>query len=217
VCPAGIDIRDGQQLECITCALCIDACENVMDKIGAPRGLISYSTLKTYDAQKAGLPATIGWRSFIRPRTVIYAAIWVAVGLLMLVSLLNRDRLDVTVQGDRNPQYVKLSDGSIRNGYTIKILNMEQRPRSFTLTLDGLSSATMTMAGVDGAPQRNFSITVEPDKLRAIKVFVATPAKSVAGGQTPFRFNVVEQTSDGKPESLVYDAVFQAPLEEKTP
>ncbi len=217
VCPAGIDIRDGQQLECITCALCIDACDNVMDKIGAPRGLISYSTLKTYDAQKAGQPAIVGWRSFIRPRTVIYAAIWVAVGLIMLFALLNRDRLDVTVQGDRNPQYVKLSDGSIRNGYTIKILNMEQRPRSFTLTLDGLPGAEMTMAGVDGIPQRNFSIDVEPDKLRAIKVFVATPPKTVGAGQTPFQFNVVEQTNDGTPERRIYAAVFLAPQEDKTP
>jgi cytochrome c oxidase accessory protein FixG len=217
VCPAGIDIRDGQQLECITCALCIDACDNVMGKIGAPRGLISYSTLKTYDAQKAGKPAVIGWRSFIRSRTLIYTAIFLTVGLLMLFSLLQRAQLDVTVQSDRNPQYVELSDGSIRNGYTIKILNMEQRPRSFVLTLDRLPAATMTMAGVDGVPSRNFSIDVEADKLRAVKIFVATPPQSITAEQTPFTFNVVEQNSDGKPETRDYSAVFQAPLKEKTP
>lgn len=94
--------------------------------------------MKTYDAQKAGKPAVIGWRSFIQPRTVIYGAVFLGVGILMLTSLLQRVRLDVTVQSDRNPQYVKLSDGNIRNGYTIEILNMEQRPRSFTFKLDGL-------------------------------------------------------------------------------
>jgi cytochrome c oxidase accessory protein FixG len=217
VCPAGIDIRDGQQLECITCALCIDACDNVMDKIGAPRGLISYSTLKTYDAQKAGKPAVIDWRSFIRPRTLVYSTVFLIIGLLMLFSLLQRARLDVTVQSDRNPQYVKLSDGSIRNGYTIKILNMEQRPRSFVLTLDGLPAATMTMAGVDGEPPRNFNIDVEADKLRAVKIFVATPPQSITAEQMPFTFNVVEQNSDGEPETRNYSAVFQTPPKEKTP
>ncbi len=217
VCPAGIDIRDGQQLECISCALCIDACDNVMDKIGAPRGLISYSTLKTYDAQKAGLTATIGWRSFLRPRTFVYAAVWTAIGLLMLVSLLHRDRLDVTVQSDRNPQYVQLSDGSIRNGYTIKILNMEQRPRSFVLTFDGLPGATMTMAGVDGEPRQAFTVDVEADKLRAIKVFIAISQQSLTGDQTPFTFKVEEQGGDGAPETRSYAASFQSPAKEKSP
>ncbi len=217
VCPAGIDIRDGQQLECISCALCIDACDSVMDKIGAPRGLISYSTLKTYDAQKAGLTATIGWRSFLRPRTFVYAAVWTAIGLLMLVSLLHRDRLDVTVQSDRNPQYVQLSDGSIRNGYTIKILNMEQRPRSFVLTFEGLPGASMTMAGVDGEPGQAFTVDVEADKLRAIKVFIAISQQSLTGDQTPFTFKVEEQRSDGTPETRSYAANFQSPAKEKSP
>jgi cytochrome c oxidase accessory protein FixG len=217
VCPAGIDIRDGQQLECITCALCIDACDNVMDKIGAPRGLISYSTLKTYDAQKSGQPATVGWRSFVRPRTFVYAAVWIAIGVLMVVSLLQRDRLDVTVQSDRNPQYVRLSDGSIRNGYTLKILNMEQRPRKFDLTIDGLPTASMTMAGLDGKAQQHFIIDVEADKLRAVKIFVANPAQSLSNQQVPFSFRVVEQAAEGAPEVRSYAATFQSPPKDKAP
>ncbi len=217
VCPAGIDIRDGQQLECLTCALCIDACDNVMDKIGAPRGLISYSTLKTYEAQKAGKPAVIGWRSFIRPRTAIYATVFFGIGILMLTSLLQRVRLDVTVQGDRNPQYVKLSDGSIRNGYTIEILNMEQRPRSFILKIDGLPAAAMTMAGVDGAPQQSFNIDVDADKLRAFKIFVAAPADALNVEQLPFTFLVTEQNSNGSPEIRSYKATFRSPNKDTTP
>ncbi|HHI81565.1 MAG TPA: cytochrome c oxidase accessory protein CcoG, partial [Rhizobiales bacterium] len=120
VCPQGIDIRDGQQLECITCALCIDACNAVMDKIGKPRGLISYSTLRDYNANVKGVPAPTTWRSFIRPRTYVYIGVFVFIGLAMLTALLLRERLDVNVLHDRNPQFVKLSDGSIRNGYTVK-------------------------------------------------------------------------------------------------
>ena len=139
----GIDIRDGQQLECITCALCIDACNEVMDKLGRERGLISYATLREYNHNMAVAknPETdtidptrirsegrfvpnikhFDWKIFIRPRTLIYVAAWSAIGLGMLYALLSRDRLEVNVQHDRNPVFVMLSDGSIRNGYTVKI------------------------------------------------------------------------------------------------
>ena len=75
VCPQGIDIRDGQQLECITCALCIDACDSVMEKTGRPKGLISYATLRDYNACTEGKPSPTTWRSFVRPRTFIYLAL----------------------------------------------------------------------------------------------------------------------------------------------
>ena len=173
VCPMGIDIRDGQQLECITCALCIDACDGVMEKIGRDKGLISYSTLSTYNQNMAlatgGNVAGAGiqpqlvrpegklaaavqhfnWRNVIRVRTAIYTAIYAAIGLGLLAALLMRSPLDVNVLHDRNPQFVQLSDGSIRNGYQIKILNMRTEPRSFSIALDGLSGGTLKLEGSD--------------------------------------------------------------------
>jgi cytochrome c oxidase accessory protein FixG len=217
VCPAGIDIRDGQQLECITCALCIDACDSVMEKVGSPKGLISYSTLKTYDAHKAGGLAVIGWRSFVRPRTFIYTAIWLAVGLAMLFSLLHRERLDVSILNDRNPLYVRLSDGSIRNGFTVKILNMEQRPRSFVVSTEGLPGSTMTMTGGSGEALREFTVEVEADKLRAIKIYIAASPLLLGSEQTPFEFKVVEKTAELTPETQSISAFFHAPPKETTP
>ncbi|TIU70206.1 MAG: cytochrome c oxidase accessory protein CcoG, partial [Mesorhizobium sp.] len=167
VCPMGIDIRDGQQLECITCALCIDACDSVMDKLGRQRGLISYATLSDYNANMA--VATAGGsrpvdpslvrtadgafseklahfhiRKIFRPRTFIYLGAWSAVGLALLYSLLTRERLELNVLHDRNPQFVTLSDGSIRNGYTVKLLNMIPEPRTIVVTLQGLPGAEMS-------------------------------------------------------------------------
>jgi cytochrome c oxidase accessory protein FixG len=217
VCPAGIDIRDGQQLECITCALCIDACDSVMEKVGSPKGLISYSTLRTYNAHKAGGLAVIGWRSFLRPRTFVYSAIWLAVGLAMLFSLLHRERLDVSVLNDRNPLFVELSDGRIRNGFTVKILNMEQRPRSFILSAEGLPGSTMTMTGGNGEPLREFTVDVEADKLRAIKVYVAVSPLLLRSEQTPFEFKVVEKATQSTPEMRSIPAFFHAPPKETTP
>ena len=210
VCPQGIDIRDGQQLECITCALCIDACNTVMEKIGLDRGLISYSTLRDYAASEAGADAPTTWRSFIRPRTAVYAGLWSLTGLAMLAVLVTRDRLDLTVLHDRNPVFVRLSDGSIRNGYTVRILNMKAEPRDFRLDLKGLPGATMTLAGSDAPPAGSITVSVKPDDLRTMKVYVRADPESVSGSTAGFSFEVSEA---GGPETASTEAGFATPGE----
>lgn len=208
VCPMGIDIRDGQQLECITCALCIDACDNVMEKIGKPRGLISYNTLKNYNSGMEGKPVHTTWRSFVRPRTLIYTALWSLIGLGLVYMLITRDHLDINVLHDRNPVFVTLADGSIRNGYTIKVLNMDLRGRSFILSMENLPGARMAKSRSDGPTAKNIKITAEANKVREVKVYV-TQKKAVLDTEiTPFRF-VVEEI--GGLESSSYNAYFNGP------
>ncbi|MEM7425561.1 MAG: cytochrome c oxidase accessory protein CcoG [Pseudomonadota bacterium] len=208
VCPQGIDIRDGQQLECITCALCIDACDSVMAKTGKPKGLISYATLRDYNASMSSQAKPTTWRSFIRPRTYIYIAIWSMIGLLMLGTLLTRDRLDLNVLHDRNPVYVTLSDGSIRNGYTIKILNMRPEPRTMWLSVSGIKDVTMTAAGRDEAPASSLEFEVSPDKLLSVKVFVRSAPEALTGRMSQVTFTVTN-AADG--ETATYDAKFEGP------
>ena len=208
VCPMGIDIRDGNQLECITCALCIDACNGVMEKLGTPKSLISYTTLRDFNENASGRPTPTTWRSFIRPRTFIYIAFWAAIGFAMLFVLLNRDRMGINVLHDRNPIFVQLADGSIRNGYTVKILNMELRPRSFRIDLKGLEGATMVMAGSDVAPSRQISLDVPADKLRIIQVYVTASRAQMKGETTPFKL-IATDIEGG--ETAVYDAAFKGP------
>jgi cytochrome c oxidase accessory protein FixG len=217
VCPAGIDIRDGQQLECISCALCIDACNAVMEKIGRPRDLISYSTLRVYNSCASGKPSAVTWRSFIRPRTLIYVTIWLAIGAAMLVALISRERLDITVQQDRNPLYVELSDGSIRNGYTVKILNMEQQPRSFALRLLGLPGAVMALTGSDEPPARELTVEVEADRVRAFRIYVTAPATTGEFAETAFDFEVAELGAEEDAERRSYSAIFHGPSGEVKP
>nr|CAD6603713.1 cytochrome c oxidase accessory protein CcoG [Rhizobium sp. Khangiran2] len=231
VCPMGIDIRDGQQLECITCALCIDACDSVMDKIGKPRGLIAYATLNEYDANMA-LATDNGttpinpdrvrnadgsfidkvrhfnWRIIFRPRTLLYMGVWTAVGIGLLVALLSRDRLEVNVIHDRNPQYVLESDGSIRNGYTIRLLNMIPEPRTILLSLEGMPEATMKINGLTSDDNRQFAVSVEPDKATALKVFVTVPANALPDGSDGFSFIAEDRSSHERDH---YDATFYAP------
>jgi len=231
VCPMGIDIRDGQQLECITCALCIDACDSVMDKIGKERGLISYATLADYNHNMAlatdngTQPITPSlvrapdgkiegnyWhfhlKKLFRPRTLVYFAAWSAVGLGIVYGLLARDRLQVNVLHDRNPQFVVLSDGSIRNGYTVKLLNMIPEPRTLSVSLQDLPGASMSVVGIDQPPAQSMSIEVEPDRLRTIKVFVTQGAADIASSAQSFTFVIEDRSSF---ESDSYTATFNAP------
>jgi cytochrome c oxidase accessory protein FixG len=216
VCPMGIDIRDGNQLECINCALCIDACNQVMDKLGLPAGLISYSTASLLAAKKADRNAQWSWRTMIRPRTIIYFSLWAAVGLGMLVALTHRDRLGINIVADRNPLFVQLSDGAIRNGYTVKILNMKPEPRSFRLILSDLPGGTMEMVGDEGKQVTSLDIPVEPDKLRAIKVYVTTHDGHVLKEEVShFTFTVEELGAlPGQGETSSYKALFHAPHKE---
>lgn len=208
VCPMGIDIRDGEQLECITCALCIDACDAVMDKVKKPRGLIAYSTLNGYNQAKEGHPELLGLHHFIRPRTIIYCSIWSLAGFAMLFALLMRDRLDLNVLHDRNPLYVQLSDGSIRNGYTVKILNMKPEPRSFRLKLEGLPAAQMSLAGTNDGKQKELIIPVDPDRVKSMKIYISAPKASLHEPHTSFRFLVSEI---GGEEREDYRAIFESP------
>ncbi|HMM63471.1 MAG TPA: FixG Ig-like domain-containing protein, partial [Mesorhizobium sp.] len=230
VCPMGIDIRDGQQLECITCALCIDACDAVMDKIGKERGLIAYATLNDYNANMAlatgggghavdpGLVrgadgrlspkvADFHLRKVFSLRTFIYMAAWSLVGAVLLYGLLTRERLQVNVLHDRNPQYVTLSDGSIRNGFTVKLLNMIPEPRTLVVGIDGLPGASMTAVG-DKMEGTELSIEAEPDALKSVKIYVRQPRRLVKAGSVTFRFLVHDAAGT---ETASYTATFNAP------
>ncbi len=216
VCPMGIDIRDGNQLECINCALCIDACDAVMEKVGTPKGLINYSTSSLYAANVAGKNQHWNKSHLLRPRTLIYAGLWALTGAVMLVTLLNRSELAVNIVPDRNPLFVTLSDGAVRNGYTVKILNKKQAQRNFRVTLSGLPGATLEMVGVEAKNLTSLDVAVEPDKLRAIKVYVATAGgKVLTEEKTNFQFDVAEITSGAEPESGSYEAIFHSPGKEE--
>ncbi|MGG7568337.1 cytochrome c oxidase accessory protein CcoG [Rhodovulum sp. DZ06] len=169
VCPMGIDIRNGQQLECITCALCIDACDDVMKKIGKPRGLIDYCTLEDERLEAAGETHPPIWRRIFRIRTLVYFVLWSGIGVAMVVSLFMRDSIDLTVARDRNPTFVMLSDGNVRNGYTIKVANMNNEPHTFTLSQRSEMPLSMDIQGEEW-----LEFTVPADETRHLRVFLTT-------------------------------------------
>ena len=169
VCPTGIDIRDGAQLECIGCALCIDACDEIMVKIGRPKGLIYYDTDANIERRLRGEKDEY---NLFRPRILIYSAVFLAVGAVMLYSLLNRSELDMNVLRDRIPNFVRLSDGSIRNGYTVKILNKATHERELTLEAVGLDGVKISVVGLkktDGS----YTLYAPADQVLDYKAYLA--------------------------------------------
>ena len=184
VCPMGIDIRNGQQLECITCALCIDACDDTMDKIGKPRGLIGYMALKDEAAERAGAHPKHLWRHIFRLRTMIYFVLWSGIGVGLVVALFMRTPIDLSVTPVRNPLFVTLSDGSIRNTYEVRIRNMQAREATFSVALGQVGgkheadeidegTATLTLEGVPGTVVR-----IAADQTLTQRVYVTAPADS---------------------------------------
>lgn len=180
VCPTGIDIREGQQIGCITCALCIDACDKVMKDLGRPRGLIDYATLEQCEAEAAGAPPTPAWKALLHPRTFIYLGIWSAIGAALLFALGTRTHTDLTVSPDRNPPFMLMKDGSVRNSYTLRLRNMEGRPRDMEVALVGLPDGavmwTDTIGREAAAPVQTLSVPA--DQTRVVRAYVTVPAGS---------------------------------------
>jgi len=192
VCPMGIDIRDGQQLECITCALCIDACDDVMAKIGKPRGLIDYIALSDERLEREGNPPRPVWKHIFRVRTLIYTALWSGVGIALLVALFVRPEIEVTVAPIRNPVFVTMSDGSIRNTYDIRIRNKNNDERLFRISVTGDPAMRIQL---EGTPYG--SITVPADESFLQRVYVIAPPGSTKaeGGLNDVRFWIEDLTN----------------------
>ncbi|GAB4173647.1 MAG: cytochrome c oxidase accessory protein CcoG [Wenzhouxiangellaceae bacterium] len=146
VCPTGIDIRDGLQLECIACAACIDVCDQVMDKMGYPRGLIRYTT----ENAMQGRPTRI-----VRPRVVIYALVLAALLSLFATLLVGRPTVEVDVLRDRVTLY-RLAGEFIENPYQLKLTNRTEQPRELRIEVSGLDGLEVArpMEPIELAPMQ---------------------------------------------------------------
>jgi len=172
VCPTGIDIRDGAQMDCIQCGLCIDACDTVMTRIGRPTRLIGYDNDINVQRRMAGKPEVF---RPVRARTVAYAAIIAVVGAIMLYTLLTRQLLEVSVMHDRNPIAVRLSDGSVRNAYTVRLLNKRAFDRTVVIDVDGISGPVLHVVGSDSIIPDRPAIVVGKDQTNELRVLVTIP------------------------------------------
>jgi cytochrome c oxidase accessory protein FixG len=178
-CPTGVDIRQGIQLACINCGLCIDACDAVMKKIGRPTGLIAYDNDLNVRRREEGKPSIY---KLLRARTVLYAALIALVAGIMLAALGTRSMTGVNVLHDRNPIYVQLADGSVRNAYTVRVLNKELQASRFAVTVDGVPNAKVELIGDVRFDGGRPIIEVGSDQTREVRLLVTVHASQLPKG-----------------------------------
>ena len=159
VCPTGIDIRNGLQYECIGCAACIDGCDQIMDKMGYPRGLIRYTT---ENAVKGKYPDQSIIRHILRPRTLIYTVLLGTIAAAFLYSLATRVPLRVDVVRDRVALSKETDDGLIENVYRLQIINKDNAPHRYTIGASGIPGLKVVSAGreIAAAPLETIDVPV---------------------------------------------------------
>ncbi|MEE2565074.1 cytochrome c oxidase accessory protein CcoG [Hyphobacterium marinum] len=184
-CPMGIDIRNGSQLECIQCALCIDACDDIMKKVDRPTGLIAYETDENIARRQAGEKPRY---RLLRPRVLFYATALALVSAVMLVALTSRSTLDLNVQRDRNPNFVRLADGSVRNGYTLTVINKTHEAQEYRLVVD--SDEPVAARLLNGGEGTGITLPVGPDMTRDFRLFLTLPADAIDDHLETFTFRI---------------------------
>ncbi|WP_234087734.1 cytochrome c oxidase accessory protein CcoG [Azonexus sp. R2A61] len=184
VCPTGIDIRNGLQYECIGCAACVDVCDQVMDKVGLPRGLVRYST---ENAMQQKLPQTDIVRHVVRPRILIYTAILILITCIAGWFLIHRIPLKVDIIRDRAVLAREADDGSIENVYMLQIMNTDEQPHRYKIAVDGLDG--VKISGPDEVDAKAAGLT-------SFNAVVSAPPESGKKGSNPIHFTITaEQNS----------------------
>ncbi len=190
VCPTGIDIRNGLQYECIACGASIDACDQVMDKMGYPRGLIRYATQNAID----GKPSRV-----LRPRILVYGTLLLALLIGWGWGVTHRNPLIADVLRDRNALYRTAADGRIENDYTLKLANKTQKPQRYTITL----------VAADGIALRKGEQSVQAGAEEILNIPLTVSAPASVHGKKPMR--IVVESADGELRREV-ESNFFAPV-----
>ena len=161
VCPTGIDIRNGLQYECIGCAACIDACDQIMDKVGAPHGLVRYST---ENALERGWGKSEIFHHILRLRTLIYGVVLLLIGTAFVWGLATRMPLRVDVIRDRASLGQEIPGGLVENVFLLRVMNMTENPRAFVFDVEGLRGVQISgehRIEVDAAKTQEATLRVQ--------------------------------------------------------
>lgn len=177
VCPTGIDIRNGLQYECIGCGACIDVCNDVMDKVGYPRGLVKYAT---QNGMANHWTKTEMLRRAMRPRVLIYSGILLLITATVFISLFLRTPLKVDVIRDRGALARMVEQGRIENVFRLQLMNITETPQRYTVSVAG-------MPGISLASENEFDVL--PAEVRSAVVRVQIPPGATPGSY-PIDFDI---------------------------
>ena len=195
VCPTGVDIRDGMQLGCITCGLCLDACDSIMDKVGRPRGLIRYASLDEIE----GKPTK---KLYQHPRTWVYISIiLVALGGIIF-GLTHLGAMTLRVIPERQPLFVRMSNGSIQNKYEFKVVNKTDKDLYVNVMAEGGVQGQIII----GAEQ---PLLTHHGRGTSFTIFVKAPGQNIKREVTPIEFRI--QSTEDPAVAAEYSSKFNGP------
>lgn len=200
VCPTGIDIRNGIQLECVACTACIDVCNDVMTRIDRPLGLIRYTS---HDAVSG--PA--GTSRFVSARLAAYGAVWLLLIAAAAVLLARRPAIDVLILRQAGSLFAQQQNGDVVNLYTVQVFNRSAQPRE-------LSVRAVSPAGASVRPLAPFSV-VGAHAMQEGQFLLTVPRASLDGQATRVRFEVIEE---GTPSRTIESSIIgpgEAPADRK--
>jgi len=197
VCPTGIDIRKGLQYECIGCGACVDACDEVMDKVGYPRGLIKYAT---ENGMENGWNRQQMIKRAMRPRVLVYTGILLAICVAVAVSLFMRTPLKVDVIRDRGAIARMVEQGRIENVFRLQAMNATEQVQQLEVSVDGLP-------GIMIASER--TMEVQPTEVRSLVLRVQIPPGSSPSGSHHIKFQIRSLSDSGI--AIQEETVFLVP------
>ncbi|MFT5137560.1 MAG: cytochrome c oxidase accessory protein FixG [Arenicella sp.] len=202
VCPTDIDIRDGLQYECIACAACIDGCDEVMERIGLPLGLIKYST----QAQDLGSDKSLQ-QIFLRPRVIVYGFLLMAVFAGFISALAMRSSFQVDILRDRNALYRWSAVNDIENSYQVRVMNKSRRDQTYSLSVMGLDKARADWGRVS---EQHQSRSVKAGDIGEFNVIVTLPADASYQRSQDIELHFTEVNGDS-PSTVVEESRFWGP------
>ena len=196
VCPTGIDIRNGLQYECIGCGACVDGCNQVMTRMGYPKGLIRYSTENALAGRYRDRDIL---RHLLRPRTLLYSGLLLAVTVAVVAGIVLRTPVKMNIIRDRGNIVRELEDGRLENVYRVQIMNTREDARSFVLSARGID-------GVELVVPETQPIRVGSAGARVLPLELRVPAGSVKAGSTPvwLRVEATDDASVAREEKTVF-------------
>jgi len=192
VCPTGVDIREGMSEGCITCGMCIDACDSIMEKVDRPKGLIRYASRKEMDGES--LPTL-----FKRPRVVTYSIILLLSILGILYGLTHIPPVELSIVHERQPLFIQMSDGSVENKYTIKAVN--KTPEDLHMRVSIVASGDIKIS-----KRKNAEVILKSGKIIPLPIFLTARPETLKDKQTSVRF--ILESIETPTIRVEYESVF---------
>lgn len=210
-CPMGIDIRNGLQMPCIGCGLCIDACDEVMTKLDRPRGLIEYTSANSAKDLENNWKGSINNKKgfILRPKVIFYSAVFLVATGALFIALIFKSPVIFKVDKEHSPLFTITPDRSIRNAYSIYILNKMPRPQNnLCLSVEGLANGLINVQSLGSNYVKQSCISLKPGEVFESRVFVLQPYSHDHISFKEKYFNINFIISDGDKFDLKAESIF---------